>query len=286
MARDAERRSTGPTRRPPVPPRVRRRGDLGLSALIVSPERPPAPATNASWAWSIRRLARRLTGALPLYAVVFGLVTLGPVDRADLAGRSLAVYLADGQWWRVIGWLTAASLGLTAMVAVAALLAATRARTTAAAGLLLGVAGVVVTLPFAALPARTPIGAVDARAVVLAGAVVQSVAWLVTGWAVARSRILAIGDGVVLMVAAPMLGVAGLLLGPLQTVGALLAFAAGLGVLWRAGRALPLLLAEPSDHPDGSPPAAESIPDKSTVAPDGSPPDGGAAATPEGAGGS
>jgi hypothetical protein len=104
---------------------------------------------------------------------------------------------------------------------------------------MLGVAAVALTLPFAALPGDTPVGILDARALAVTGAVVHSAAWAVTGWAVARSGALAVGDGVVLIAAAPMLGIGGLMIGPLQTIGALLALAAGLGMVWRAGRSLP-----------------------------------------------
>ena len=42
-----------------------------------------------------------------------------------------------------------------------------------------------------------------------------------------------------------LVGIAGLLVGPLQTVGALLALAAGLGIVWRAGRSLPTVETAP-----------------------------------------
>ncbi|HEX6969079.1 MAG TPA: hypothetical protein VF174_09755 [Micromonosporaceae bacterium] len=255
--------SQQPPRRPAVPPRRPRRGDLGLGALIVSPGPAAIPATNASWAWAMRRLARAMLGALPLYAVVFGLVTLGPFD-GDMAGRDLTAYLADGRWLHLIGWLGAVWLGLMAIAAITALLAATRSRRTAAAGLMLAVAATALTLPFSALPGDTEVGLVHARALVLAGAVVHSLAWVLAGVAVARSGLLAVGDGVVLVAAGPMLGIVGLLVGPLQTVGALLALAAGLGLLWRSGRALPVAdvpddarpeLAEPAGGPE-----AETVP--------------------------
>lgn len=241
----ATNRTGGSARRAPVPPRGPRRGDLGLGALILSAVPTPPPATNASWAWSMRRLGRAMLGAVPLYAVVFGLVTLGPFHGEDLRGRDLATYLAEGQWLRLTGWLGAVWLGLMAMAAITALLAATRSRRSAAAGLMLGVAAAALTLPFAALPEDARVGVVDARTLVLIGAAVHSAAWAVTGWAVARCRALAASDGVVLIVAAPMLGIAGLLVGPLQTVGALLALAAGLGIVWRAGRSLPTVETAP-----------------------------------------
>ncbi|HEX5597542.1 MAG TPA: hypothetical protein VFX61_16225 [Micromonosporaceae bacterium] len=235
MTRAAEADGAGsPVTRARIPPRVPRRGDLGFGALIVSHEPAPTPATNASWAWSLRRFARGLIITLPLYAVLYGLVTLGRFD-----GSSLAPYLRDGRGLQVFGWLVSIWVGLVALMAISAVLASARSRRTAVTGLLLGLAGAVMALPFTALPSQSETIGVTARTMVLAGATVQTLAWLVTGWAVARSGVFATGDGLVLMLAAPMLGIVGLLVGPLQTVGALLLFAAGLGMWRRAGRSLP-----------------------------------------------
>ncbi|HEX5540444.1 MAG TPA: hypothetical protein VFX60_02590 [Micromonospora sp.] len=235
MTRAAESNGAGGSvTRTRVPPRVPRRGDLGFGALIVSPEAVPTPATNASWAWSLRRFARGMIIALPLYALFYGLVTLGRFD-----GAGLGPYLQGGRGWQLAGWLVSVWLGLVALAAIAALLAAARTRRAAVTGLLLGLAGTVLALPFAALPGQAAALGSAARTVVLVGVTVQTLAWLVIGWAVARSGVFNPGDGLVLMLAAPLLGIVGLLVGPLQTVGALLLFAAGLGMSRRAGRSLP-----------------------------------------------
>lgn len=247
----------GSRRRPVVPPRRLRKGDLGLGAVILSPDPVPAPATNASWAWSMRRFARGMLVALPLHALVFGLVTLGPFN-GGFAGRGLTTYLDDGQWLRMVGWLGAVWLGLMALAAIAALLAATRSRRSAAAGLMLGVAASVLLLPVAALPGDTEIGVLHARELAFAGAVGHSLAWVLTGWAVARSGLMAVGDGVLLMAAGPLLGVAGLVFGPLQTIGALLTLAAGLGMMWHSGRVLPMIETPDAQPADGTAVASAS----------------------------
>jgi hypothetical protein len=220
----------------PVPPRVPRRGDLGFGALVVKPELMPCgPATNASWAWSLRRFARAMVWALPLYAVVYGLVTLG-----SFAGAGQPVYLTDERPLHLFGWLAAIWLGVMALVALTALLAATRSRRMAVAALMVGTAGVALTLPFAGLPGQTPVYPGDARLFVLFGATVYSLGWALMGWALSRSGVFTYGDGFLLMVAGPMLGTVGLLVETVQTIGALLTLAAGIGVVWRAGRLLPV----------------------------------------------
>jgi hypothetical protein len=225
------RRPTGP-----VAPRVRRRGDLGLQALAVTPE-PTAsgPATTATWAWSLRRFGRWMVVCLPLYAVISGLVSLGTRDR----GTS-GLYLPDEHPLYLFPWLVAVWLGLMAQVALAALLAATRTRRAGLAGFMVSTGGVFLMLPFAGLPGATTVYGMDAGLYLLAGATLYSLGWTVTGSAVGHSGVFSYGDGVLLMLAAPLLGVAGLLVGTLQTVGATLAFAAGLGTMWRAGRLLPV----------------------------------------------
>ena len=64
----------------------------------------------------------------------------------------------------------------------------------------------------------------------LLGAAVYSLGWVLTGWAVSRSRVFSVGDGTMLMIAAPLLGIAGALLGSLQTFGAIFVLAAGIGI--------------------------------------------------------
>jgi hypothetical protein len=51
-----------------------------------------------------------------------------------------------------------------------------------------------------------------------------------------------------LMLAAPMVGIGGQLVGPLQTVGAIFMLAAGIGIAWTAGRHVPSVSAVQSAH--------------------------------------
>jgi hypothetical protein len=220
----------------PVRPYKRRRGDLGLWALATMPE-PTAvgPATSATWAWSLRRFGRWMVLGLPGYALISGLVSLSTRHRG-----AAGLYLPDGPALHLVAWVGAAWIGLMALMALAALLAATRTRRAALLALMAGAAGLLAMLPFAGLPGQATVYGAAARWYVLAGATVYSVGWALAGSAVARSGVLNFGDGVLLMLAAPLLGVAGLLIDPLQTIGAVLVFAAGIGIVLRAGRLLPV----------------------------------------------
>jgi len=106
-------------------------------------------------------------------------------------------------------------------------------------GLLFGLAGIVLMLPFAGLAGQTPVFGTTARVLVLVGSACYGLGWLATGWAVARSGMFSVGDGAMLMVAAPLLGLVGSLIGSLQTFGAIFALIAGIGIGYRSGRLLP-----------------------------------------------
>jgi hypothetical protein len=215
--------------------RVVARSDAGVAVLAAAgPERASGPATNSSWAGSIRQFTRATMWLLPVYGLLYGASTVG-----DLHAGGPSSYLDHGQPFRLIGWIAALCLGLVSMVALAGLVAATRSRRSAAVGLVIGLAGAALMLPFIVLPGRTPIGVVPAGAFVVAGASLYSLGWLLVGWAVVRSQLFSIVDGVMVMLAAPMLGVVGLFIGPLQTVGAMLTLAAGIGLAWTAGRLVP-----------------------------------------------
>ncbi|GAA4683435.1 hypothetical protein [Phytohabitans rumicis] len=219
-----------------APVRVVSRTDAGVAVVAAAaPEHSHlGPVTNATWAWSVRRFARSLMWTLPAYAVAYGAITLGRFD-----GGGPAPYLENGLILHLVGWIVAVWLGLMALVAVAGLLAAARSRRSAAMGLMIGLTGAALSLPFAALPEETRVYGADARMLALAGASVYSLGWLVSGWAVARSGLFTVSDGLMLMIAAPMVGIAGLLVGPLQTVGAIFMLAAGIGMAWTAGRLVP-----------------------------------------------
>lgn len=218
------------------PVRVVSRTDAGVAVVAAAaPERSPVgPVTNATWAWSVRRFARGLMWTIPGYAVAYGAITLGRWD-----GLRPLPYLENGRLFHLVGWVVAAWLGVMALLALAGLLAAARSRRTAAIGLMVGLTGLVVWLPFAVLPADAPVYGLDARTLSLAGAAIYSVGWLLAGWSVVQSGLFSKSDGLLLMLAAPMLGVAGLLVGPLQTVGAIFTLAAGIGMAWTAGRFVP-----------------------------------------------
>ncbi|SCL15346.1 hypothetical protein GA0070616_0702 [Micromonospora nigra] len=208
-------------------------GGFGVLPFVDDPG-PAGPATNASWAWSLRRLSRVAIWLLPVYALLYGAVAM-----AGDGGAVNSPYPADGRPLHLVGWVAAIWLGLLAQLGLTGLLAATRSRRCAAAGLLVGIAGTVLMLPFAGLAEQTPVFGTTARTLVLVGAGCYSVGWLLTGWAVARSGMFAMGDGVLLMIAAPLLGLAGALINPLQTFGAIFVLIAAIGIGYRSGRLVP-----------------------------------------------
>ncbi|MBY8872523.1 hypothetical protein K7640_11835 [Micromonospora sp. PLK6-60] len=248
----------------PAGPLGSRRAGGGFGVLpFVGDPAPAAPATNASWAWSVRRFARAAVWLLPAYAVLYGVVAM-----ASDGGVGRAPYPADGSPLYLVGWVAAVWLGLLALLALTGLLAATRSRRVAAAGLLASIAGTVFMLPFAGLAEQTPVFGVTARSVVLAGATFYSAGWLLVGWSVARSGAFSYGDGAMLMIAAPLLGLGGALIGSLQTFGAIFVLIAGIGIGYRSGRLVPQAIARdaatasvvaappPPDAPQGPLPAA------------------------------
>ncbi|MDT5034012.1 MAG: hypothetical protein QOC94_4183 [Actinoplanes sp.] len=186
------------------------------------------PVREAVWIWSVRRYARMALWALPLGAVIYGWSTLGV---PTLPGP-LAVQL-------VAGWLCAVS-----MIALTALLAGSRTRRTAVAGMLTGLTGSTLLLPLAALPpgvlangSRLPF---EYQHAVVGGAfAVIGVGWLLLGWAVFRSKVVNPADGVLLMLAAISIGAGGYAIRPLPTIGALVLLAAGMGLAWTGGRLIP-----------------------------------------------
>ncbi|MFR9778319.1 hypothetical protein ACL02O_19975 [Micromonospora sp. MS34] len=230
-------------------------GGFGVLPFVSEPG-PAAPATDASWAWSVRRFARAAVWLLPAYAVLYGVVAM-----ASDGGVGNDPYPADGQPLYLVGWVAAVWLGLLALLALTGLLAATRCRRVALAGLLSSIGGMVLMLPFAGLAEQTPVFGLTARTIVLFGATCYSVGWFLTGWSVARSGLFAYGDGIMLMIAAPLLGLGGALIGSLQTFGAIFVLIAGIGIGYRSGRLVPAVIARdavaasvaaaPAPPPDG-----------------------------------
>lgn len=193
-----------------------------------SADHPHLPVREAVWIWSVRRYARLALWALPAAALLIGWSSLGvhPIPG------SLVVELA------------AAWLSLVAMIALTGLLAGSRTRRPALAGLLLGLAGFLIALPVAALPTGTaaegsPLAASSMPTVTLAGAACSAGGWLLLGWAVFRSKLVNPADGVLLMLAAASIGATPFTKEPLPTVGALLLLAAGTGLAWTGSRLIP-----------------------------------------------
>ncbi|MFD0822266.1 hypothetical protein ACFQ0D_29000, partial [Micromonospora zhanjiangensis] len=210
---------------------VRVIGRVGINLLPFFDESEPAkPATNASWAWSLRRFARAAVWLLPGYAALYIIVTFG--------GTSLATIATVGGSVRFFGLLLANWLGMLALLSLACLLATARSRQQATAGALIALFGTLL-MPLSGVGVDETGYAGHARVLALAGGAVFSVGLLFSGLAVVRSEVFGPTDGTLLMIAAPMLGLGGLLLPVLRTVGALLVLAAGVGIAWKTGRLLP-----------------------------------------------
>ncbi|MCU7723355.1 hypothetical protein ODJ79_06500 [Actinoplanes sp. KI2] len=186
------------------------------------------PVREAVWVWSVRRYARLALWALPAAAVLDGWLTLG-IDA--LPGPLVVSLTAD--------WLAT-----IAMLALTALLAGARTRRIAIVGLLIGLAGTVLSLPLAALPPDAlaegaPLSLDQLRVAVLVAAATTAAGWLLLGWAVFRCKLVNPADGVLLMLAAVAIAAGSYTRQPLPTVGALLLLAAGTGLAWTGSRLIP-----------------------------------------------
>jgi len=183
------------------------------------------PVREAVWVWSVRRYARLALWALPAAAVLYGWTTLG----TDTPPGPLVVTLA-ANWLAVI-----------AMIALAGLLAGSRTRRSALLGLLLSLAGFLLTLPLIALPPGTAAAGspLTVGQLTVAAAATLGTGWVVLGWAVFRSHLVNPADGVLLMLAAATIGAGAHAHRPLPTVGALLLLAAGTGLAWTGSRLIP-----------------------------------------------
>ncbi|GAA1629596.1 hypothetical protein [Actinoplanes couchii] len=186
------------------------------------------PVRDAVWIWSVRIYARLALWALPAAAVLYGWLTLG----VESPPGPLVVGL-------LAGWLA-----MVALIALAGLLAGSRTRRCALAGLLITLAGATMLVPLAAMPeevlvATTPIAGGRTAELLTAAAVISGTGLLLLGWAVFRSKLVNPADGVLLMLAAIAMGAGTVADSPVPTVGALLLLAAGMGLAWTGGRLVP-----------------------------------------------
>ena len=259
---------TAPTPRPGTPVRLvksHRAARVARAVLGPDPAAAAVPSTkivtaNPVWARTQRRFARAAIWTLPGYAMLLIALGLVAVPEADgnFAGYARFV-TTDAYRYLNVGTVVGAWLGLVGIVALTGLLAGTRGRYFAIAGLLTGLGGTAVTLPLVGLRglAEPVIGRVyqsgDAAGaaalrhdlydttttrVALAGAVLSGLGWLLLSIAALRARVLNRTDGYLLMLSALLLGGAWYL--PLlRTVAALLFLAATLGLAFTATRLLP-----------------------------------------------
>ncbi|GIE35962.1 hypothetical protein Ait01nite_090070 [Actinoplanes italicus] len=186
------------------------------------------PVRDAIWIWSVRRYARLALWALPASAVLYGWLTLGAHGLPGPLGIGL-----------LAGWLA-----LIALIALAGLLAGSRTRRCALAGLLVTLAGAVLLVGMTGLSedtvlANAPLAAGHIDDLYTGAVVISASGLLLLGWAVFRSKLVNPADGVLLMLAALAIGAGTTMAQPVPTVGALLLLAAGMGLAWTGGRLVP-----------------------------------------------
>jgi hypothetical protein len=186
------------------------------------------PVRDAIWIWSVRRYARLALWALPASAVLYGWLTLG----------------VQGPPGPLVVGLLAGWLAVIAVIALAGLLAGSRTRRCALAGLLVTLAGGTMLVPLAGLPedavvASAPLAAGHVTDLFAAAVVISAAGLLLLGWAVFRSQLVNPADGMLLMLAALAMGAGTTTAQPVPTVGALLLLAAGMGLAWTGGRLVP-----------------------------------------------
>lgn len=240
--------------------RVRRRG-VGLAGLLSRSSSPPVPPpsdeADPAWARATLRTARIAVWALPVYAVAYLWVNLTPPmdPGGDPAAWAERVTAGGYAGTRLLTTAGVSLLGVVALVGLVTLLAGTRGRGFAVAGLLAGLAAVTLWLPVhgvrafggPALVQAAPDAPAAARSLaqlyqqtsglVTTATVLASLTWALLGVAIWRSRVLNRADGFLFVLAAPLLGVAGFYHHLLVPLGALLLLAAGVGIAWNSRRA-------------------------------------------------
>lgn len=181
-----------------------------------------------------RRQGSRMLVALPAAAVLIAIaVQVGRTPQTSVFGMAAAV------------------AELVGLAALGSLLCKARGRGWAIAGLVSAVVASGALIPtlrvpvMVAAPAQRPVLrwsqiAGDAPPPLIAvGVLAAALTWVFAGVAVARSGVLGRGDGVLLMLAAPLLAVGGALSGVVTVLGALLVVAAGIGLTGARRRMLP-----------------------------------------------
>ncbi|HEX6500034.1 MAG TPA: hypothetical protein VF054_13530 [Micromonosporaceae bacterium] len=193
---------------------------------------PPAPEPTV--------LARRRRGSRRLVALPGAAVLV-----------AIAVLLGRGAPEAPVVGILAAVAQLVGLAALATALTGARGRRYALAALISAIVGTGLLLA----TLRTPVVASatgvrpalrwsqlagDAPPLLVAiGVVAVGLSWLLAGVAIARSRVLGRGDGVLLILAAPLLAIGGAVAGVVPVLGALLVVAAGIGLTGARERLVP-----------------------------------------------
>ena len=221
-----------------------------------NPNRPIHPSEPTLWQRRTYRFGRYAVLAIPVFALIAGLL---PRSSAAFSTDPAvyAHYLATGQWRprEVLATYGLAVTGVLSIVGLASLLFRGRARGFALAGLVAGLAGsagmlasigsTVIRedrLPHAVVSGHRQL-AFNAHTVgagsaflVIGGALLLTLGWILLGIAVIRTSGMNRADGPLLMISTPLIFLGGMVVHVLPTMGSFLLLAAGLGILAMAGR--------------------------------------------------
>ena len=222
-----------------------------------APKRNPThPSEPTLWQRRTYRFGRYAVLAIPVFALIAGLL---PRSSAAFSTDPAvyAHYLATGQWRprEVLATFGLAVTGVLSIVGLASLLFRGRARGFALAGLVAGLAGsagmlasigsTVIRedrLPHAVVNGHRQL-AFNAHTVgagsaflVIGGALLLTLGWILLGIAVIRTSGMNRADGPLLMISTPLIFLGGMVVHVLPTMGSFLLLAAGLGILAMAGR--------------------------------------------------
>jgi hypothetical protein len=214
------------------------------------------PSEPTRWQRRTYSFGRYAVPAIPVFALIAGLL-----PRSS-AGFSIdpavyAHYLATGQWRprEVVATIGLAVAGVLSIVGLASLLFRGRARLFALAGLVAGLAGSAGMLASVGSTViredRLQHAVVDGHRqlafnadsvgagstfLVIGGALLLTLGWILLGVAVLRTSGMNRADGPLLMISTPLIFLGGMVVHVLPTMGSFLLLAAGLGIVVTAGR--------------------------------------------------
>jgi hypothetical protein len=222
----------------------------------ASKRRPSRPGEPTPWQRRTYSFGRYAVFAIPFFALIAGLL---PRSSAafSIDPTVYAHYLANGRWRprEASATIGLAVTGVLSIVGLASLLFRGRARGFALAGLAAGLAGSagmlasvgstvirqdhfrhVVVDGHRQLAFNADTVGTGPAFLVIGGAVLLTLGWILLGGAVVRTSGMNRADGPLLMISTPLIFLGGMVVHVLPTMGSFLLLAAGLGIVVTAGR--------------------------------------------------